>query len=69
MSKPPNNCPPDPILEELHATRRELLKQHGGVAGLVAFLRKEEAKTTWPIVETPLKSNPSAKAPTNRKSG
>ena len=52
MSIPTVNDPPDPILEELHATRRRLLKEHGGVAGLAAFLRQEEAKTTWPIVET-----------------
>ena len=52
MSIPTMNDPPDPILDELHATRRRLLKEHGGVSGLAAFLRKEEAKTTWPIVET-----------------
>ena len=43
--------PPDPILEELHATRRQLLKEHGGISGLAAFLRKEEAKTTRTIAE------------------
>jgi hypothetical protein len=42
---------PDPILEELYATRRRLLKEHGGVAGLAAFLRGEEAKSTRPIAE------------------
>ena len=49
MSIQPMTDPPDPILEELHATRRQLLKEHGGIAGLAAFLRKEEAKTTRPI--------------------
>lgn len=52
MSISTRNDPPDPILEELHATRRRLLKEHGGVSGLAAFLRQEEAKTTWPMVET-----------------
>ena len=41
----------DPILDELHATRRQLLREHGGVAGLAAFLRQQEAKTTRPIAE------------------
>ena len=58
MSIPMMNDPPDPILEELHATRRRLLKEHGGVSGLAAFLRQEEAKTTWPIVETSASSRP-----------
>ena len=53
MSISPMNEPPDPILEELHATRRRLLKEHGGVSGLAAFLRQEEAKSKWPIFETP----------------
>lgn len=44
MSIPTTNDPPDPILEELHATRRQLLAQHGGVHGLAKFLRDEEAK-------------------------
>jgi hypothetical protein len=39
----PIDNPPDDILAELHATRRQLLQQHGGVAGLAAFLRQQEA--------------------------
>ncbi len=58
MSIPTMNEPPDPILEELHATRRRLFKEHGGVSGLAAFLRQEEAKTTWPIAEKPVGSMP-----------
>ena len=58
MSIPTMNDPPDPILKELHATRRRLLKEHGGVSGLAAFLRQEEAKTKWPIAETPAGSTP-----------
>ena len=37
--------PADPILEELHATRRKLLAEHGGVAGLASYLRLEESKS------------------------
>ncbi len=58
MSIPTLNDPPDPILEELHATRRRLLKEHGGVAGLAAFLRQEEAKTARPIAELSDSSKP-----------
>ena len=52
MSIQPITDPPDPILEELHATRRQLLKEHGGIAGLAAFLRQEEAKSNRTIVKT-----------------
>jgi len=50
--------PPDPILEELHATRRKLLAEHGDVAGLAAFLRQEEAKSTRPIAKPPAATEP-----------
>ena len=46
MSIQPMNNPRDPILDEIHATRRRLLEEHGGVSGLAAFLRQEEAKST-----------------------
>lgn len=42
MKRPPD--PPDAILEEIHETRRKLLASKGGVAGLAAFLRSEEAQ-------------------------
>ena len=58
MSIQPMTDPPDPILEELHATRRQLLKEHGGVSGLAAFLRKEEAKTTRTFAEPSDDSRP-----------
>ncbi len=58
MSIQPMPEPPDPILEELHATRRQLLKEHGGVSGLAAFLRNEEAKTTRTMVESSGDSRP-----------
>ena len=71
MSIQPMTDPPDPILEELHATRRQLLKEHGGVSGLAAFLREEEAKTTRTIADpsdasTPNKAlDPSGNKPVN----
>lgn len=58
MSIQPMPDPPDPILEELQATRRQLLKEHGGISGLAAFLRKEEAKTTRSIAEPSGASRP-----------
>ena len=58
MSIQPMPEPSDPILEELHATRRQLLKEHGGISGLAAFLRKEEAKTTRTIAEPSGDSRP-----------
>lgn len=71
MSIPQLNEPPDPIIEELRATRRRLLKEHGGVSGLAAFLRSEEAKSTWPKAQLPEGSNPEAPAvvATSRMSG
>jgi hypothetical protein len=45
MSIDQKKDPADPVLEELHATRRRLLAEHGGVAGLASFLRQEEAKS------------------------
>jgi len=50
MSIPSIKNPPDPIVEEIHATRRKLLEEHGGLDGLFAFLREEEAKSKRPIV-------------------
>lgn len=41
----PTIDPPDIILDEIHDARRRLLEQHGGVSGLAAFLREQEAKT------------------------
>jgi hypothetical protein len=54
--------PPDPNLEEIHATRRQLLKEHCGVAGLAAFLREEEAKFTRTVAEPSGASNPNIKS-------
>ena len=32
----------DAILKEIHQTRQKLLDEHGGIAGLAGFLRKQE---------------------------
>lgn len=52
MSIQPMNDAPDAVLANLHATRRRLLEEHGGVRGLAAFLRQEEKKSTRPIAAT-----------------
>ncbi len=69
MSIPAKNNFPDPILDEIHATRRRLLKEHGGISGLAEFLRREEATTKWPIAKTSAESKPaqtpSPKIPTD----
>ena len=49
----PMDSPVDPILDELHATRRKLLEQHGGVAGLAAFLRQQEATSAHLVIDAP----------------
>jgi len=63
MSIDQKKDPADPVLEELHATRRRLLAEHGGVAGLASFLRQEEAKSDRRIAtpEQREKKSPSAK--------
>jgi hypothetical protein len=58
----------NPILDEIHETRRELLRKHGGIAGLMAFLRSQEAVSTrkqiTPPEPLPLDS-PSGRLPRN----
>jgi len=48
------NEPADLILNEIHQTRLALIKQHGGVAGLAAFLRAEEANTDREVANSAL---------------
>ena len=48
--------PVDTILEEIHQTRRKLLEEHGGIAGLAAYLRQLEAKIDH-VVPAPDSSN------------
>ena len=68
MSMQPMNNPRDPILDEIHATRRRLLEEHGGISGLAAFLRQEEAKTTRLVVAPSVDSTPdNALVPTGEK--
>jgi len=33
------------ILDDLHKNRQRLISQHGGIAGLAVYLRKQEATT------------------------
>ncbi len=40
----------DTILREIHETRRRLLEEHGGIAGLAAYLRDQEAKSNRKIM-------------------
>ncbi|MEX2120823.1 MAG: hypothetical protein WD847_14625 [Pirellulales bacterium] len=54
----PMKAPPDTVLDELHSIRRRLLQQHGGIAGLAAFLRQEEAKSGEQIVEPTCDAEP-----------
>jgi len=37
--------PRNKILDEIHAIREKLINDHGGIAGLAAFLRQREANT------------------------
>lgn len=41
----PIDNPPNPVLDSLHQTRRQLLEQHGGIAGLATFLREREKQS------------------------
>lgn len=34
----------DPIVAEVRAHRRQLVKEHGGIKGLAEFLREQDAK-------------------------
>ena len=40
----------DPIVEELHQIRAELLREHGGLAGYLAHLREMQEKTKLRVV-------------------
>lgn len=40
----------DPIVEELHKIREEMLAEHGGLEGLVKHLRKVQAEMSERIV-------------------
>ena len=56
MKPPPN--PPDSVLESLHHTRRQLLEQHGGIAGLAAYLREREKHSDRKIKTPPPRRTP-----------
>ncbi len=40
----------DPIVEELHKIREELLAEHGGLEGLVKYLREIQAEMPERVV-------------------
>lgn len=40
----------DPVVEELHKIREEMLAVHGGLAGLVEHLRKVQAEMPERVV-------------------
>ncbi len=40
----------DPIVEELHKIREEMLAEHGGLEGLVKYLRKIQAEMPERVV-------------------
>ena len=40
----------DPIVEELHKIREEMLAEHGGLEGLVKHLQEVQAETPQRIV-------------------
>lgn len=50
----------DPVIAEVRKTRRRLLQEHGGVAGLASFLRRAEKESNWPNAETRAGARPQA---------
>lgn len=40
----------DPIVEELHKIRKEMLAEHGGLEGLVKHLQEMQAETPQRVV-------------------
>jgi hypothetical protein len=53
----------DPIVEELHKIRQEMLAEHGGLEGLVKHLRKVQAEMPGRVVRL----NPKPAIETKRK--
>jgi hypothetical protein len=41
----------DPIIEELHKIREEMLVEHGGLEGLVKYLREIQAEMPERVVK------------------
>ncbi len=42
--------PEDPIVEELHRIREQMLEEYGGLEGLVKYLREIQAETPERVV-------------------
>jgi len=53
----------DPIVEELHRIREQMLEEHGGLDGLVEHLRRMQAEMPERVVSLP----PKALAQSQRK--
>jgi hypothetical protein len=53
----------DPVVEELHRIREEMLEQHGGLEGVVKHLRQLQAEMPTP----PVTLQPKAPVETKRK--
>ena len=53
----------DPVVEELHKIREEMLAEHGGLEGLVKHLRKVQTE----MPERVVRLNPKPPIPTKRK--
>jgi hypothetical protein len=45
----------DPVVEELHKIREDLLVEHGGLEGLVKHLREMQAEMPGRVVSLPPK--------------
>jgi hypothetical protein len=45
----------DPVVEELHKIREEMLAEHGGLEGLVKHLREMQAEMPERVVTLPPK--------------
>jgi hypothetical protein len=45
----------DPVVEELHRIREEMLVEHGGLEGLVKHLREMQAEMPERVVSLPPK--------------
>ena len=46
------------LLDEIHLTRQRLLNEHGGIAGLAAFLRQREIASGAKTVSPPSTDKP-----------
>lgn len=45
----------DPIVEELHRIRQEMLEEHGGLEGLVKYLQEVQSEMPERVISLPPK--------------